>query len=234
MRKKSAILVGCGYYGTPHERYGCQNDVKIIEEVLNKLGFLPENIRKLIETNTPDSPNQPIPQPTMANIQNELNHMKSNAGEGDVLFFYFSGSVNHQSNRIPALYCCDKRLLPATDFRYEDNQLPEKTSFTLVLESSHGAEFIHPVTTDNNRILFNACQEDEKPKRLDPKEDIKSEYGAFTNAIQTALHENPPPISNEHLLRHVNERLKSFNQHAGLHCNADNQRANFLEYLTID
>jgi len=80
--KKTALLVGVNYIGTPYNLYGCINDTKNIEDLLkNKYNFT--NITLLND----ETPNKP----TKQNILTGLQTLLSNTNSGDTAFFMFSG-----------------------------------------------------------------------------------------------------------------------------------------------
>jgi len=80
-RKKSALLVGINYIGTPNELYGCINDTDSVKERISKKGF--QNINMLTDLTTS--------KPTRENIIKEFTALLSSAQEGDLLFFLYSG-----------------------------------------------------------------------------------------------------------------------------------------------
>lgn len=79
---KFAVLVGINYKNTPNELYGCINDTKNIQSILqNKYGF--NNFVFLTdETNK---------KPTKQNILYTLTQLLVNSISGDSLFFLYSG-----------------------------------------------------------------------------------------------------------------------------------------------
>lgn len=113
-KKRAAVLVGCNYPNTPHELYGCINDVLGMREVLVKrLGFE----RRHIEVLT-DAPGSSVI-PTGVNIKNALDRMVNQAESGDVLFFHYSGhgtiipssKSGHQFRQDEAIVPCDFNLI---------------------------------------------------------------------------------------------------------------------------
>ncbi|KAK4787718.1 hypothetical protein SAY86_011551 [Trapa natans] len=92
-KKRLAVLVGCNYHNTQYELHGCINDVVQMREVLlSQFGFEPEDVELLT-----DAPGSPIV-PTGKNIMAALGRMVGRAGQGDILFFHFSG----HGTRIPS------------------------------------------------------------------------------------------------------------------------------------
>jgi metacaspase-1 len=91
INKKTALLVGINYIGTPYELSGCINDANKMKEVLTNYGF---NSFKIL---TDESEIKP----TKESILNEFKTMLINAASGDVLLFYFSGhgSYTYDANK---------------------------------------------------------------------------------------------------------------------------------------
>jgi metacaspase-1 len=80
--KKSALLVGINYIGSPYELSGCINDTNNIKDLLvNKYGY--KNIVMLNDTTSE--------KPTRSNILSELTKLLQNSVSGDTLFFQYSG-----------------------------------------------------------------------------------------------------------------------------------------------
>ncbi|KAJ4978290.1 hypothetical protein NE237_009070 [Protea cynaroides] len=141
--KRLATLVGCNYFNTRNELYGCINDVLAIREVLiNRFGFHPNNIQLL--TDEADSPVKP----TGANIKKVLTQMIDQAEEGDVLYFHYSGHgtrvprPGNSSQQDEAIVPCDFNLITDLDFRKLVNQLPNGVSFTILSDSCHSGGLI--------------------------------------------------------------------------------------------
>eukprot|EP00929_Paragymnodinium_shiwhaense_P043439 TRINITY_DN22337_c0_g1_i4.p1 TRINITY_DN22337_c0_g1~~TRINITY_DN22337_c0_g1_i4.p1 ORF type:complete len:539 (-),score=116.46 TRINITY_DN22337_c0_g1_i4:370-1917(-) len=84
---KKALLVGINYLGTRSELGGCINDVRNQMAALTEhFGFSEENILLLTEDQDDDSK-----LPTAQNIRDGLAWLIDGAGEGDYLFFAYSG-----------------------------------------------------------------------------------------------------------------------------------------------
>ncbi len=80
--KKSALLIGINYTGSPYELSGCINDTNNIKDLLvNKYGY--KNITMLNDNTSV--------KPTKANILSELTKFLQNSVSGDTLFFQYSG-----------------------------------------------------------------------------------------------------------------------------------------------
>lgn len=79
---KNALLIGINYIGTQNELYGCINDTKNIQNILqqkfkyNNFNILTDNTNK---------------KPTKQNIINEFTNLLVNSNKGDSLFFLYSG-----------------------------------------------------------------------------------------------------------------------------------------------
>lgn len=87
--KKTAILIGINYIGTPYELSGCIDDANRMEEFLTQHGF---DSFKILTDNT-------TIKPTKQNILNELKNTIVNAQPGDIVFFYFSGHGSYTYDR---------------------------------------------------------------------------------------------------------------------------------------
>jgi hypothetical protein len=77
---KTALLIGINYKGSKMELKGCINDVLELEKVLKKRGFA----CKVITDDT-------VIKPTCAVIKSELLRLVTEAKEGDILYFGYSG-----------------------------------------------------------------------------------------------------------------------------------------------
>lgn len=81
-KRKKALLIGCNYRFTSYALYGCINDAKLMQNLLQeKFGF--ESL-KLITDDTKVKPYK-------ADILREIENLIQNAEENDILFIYFSG-----------------------------------------------------------------------------------------------------------------------------------------------
>lgn len=79
--QRRALLVGINDYPNPSDRLeGCVNDVYRMSEVLQELGFQPENIRVVLNDRA-----------TAAGIRERLEWLLDDAGDGDDRFFFYSG-----------------------------------------------------------------------------------------------------------------------------------------------
>lgn len=87
---KKALLVGINYRNTPYELYGCINDTKNIQTLLqNKFDYKNFN---LLTDNTSIKP-------TKQNIIKELTNLLVNSKAGDNLFFLFSGHGSYMVDK---------------------------------------------------------------------------------------------------------------------------------------
>lgn len=146
MGTKKALLVGCNYPGTKAELKGCINDVKRMQRCLiDRFGFSEDNITVLIDTD------ERYTQPTGANIRGAMTDLVSNAQDGDILFFHYSG----HGTRLPAeageddstgfdecIVPCDMNLINDEDFRALVDKLPSGCRMTIVSDSCHSGGLI--------------------------------------------------------------------------------------------
>jgi hypothetical protein len=79
--ERRALLVGINDYPNPADRLeGCVNDVYRMSEVLQELGFEPENIRVVLDDRA-----------TASGIRERLEWLLDGAEDGDHRFFFYSG-----------------------------------------------------------------------------------------------------------------------------------------------
>ncbi len=86
--KQKALLVGINNYPDPENNLsGCHNDVFRMSEVLQEMGFAPEEIRVTLDDRA-----------TSKNVRERMKWLLDDAQDGDTRFFYYSG----HGARIPA------------------------------------------------------------------------------------------------------------------------------------
>lgn len=90
MSKRTALLVGCNYRGTPYELHGCILDVYNMDNMLRTTFSFQTTIL------TDDS----VVKPTRSNILAALNKIVTEAVSGDVVMFHYSGhgTLVHDTN----------------------------------------------------------------------------------------------------------------------------------------
>lgn len=89
IKNKKALLIGVNYLNTPYQLNGCIDDTTRIKDFLSKKNFTQFNVITDL-TNV---------KPSKTNILNEFKNFVSNAENGDVLFFYFSGHGSYINDR---------------------------------------------------------------------------------------------------------------------------------------
>ncbi|KAI4348539.1 hypothetical protein L6164_009251 [Bauhinia variegata] len=79
-------------------------------------------------------------------------------------------------------------------------------------------------------ILLSGCQADEASADMDPLMTDGKAYGAFSNAVQLVLKDNPADITNKNLVIMARKILQQqgFQQHPCLYCCDENADATFL------
>lgn len=79
-------------------------------------------------------------------------------------------------------------------------------------------------------ILLSGCQADETSADMNPNGGAAKAYGAFSNAVQMVLKENPGQVSNKEVVMMARKVLETqrFEQHPCLYCSDDNANATFL------
>ncbi|KAE8689552.1 Metacaspase-9 [Hibiscus syriacus] len=91
-------------------------------------------------------------------------------------------------------------------------------------------EFLKP----DEGILLSGCQADETSADMNPMmtESGGKAYGAFSNAIQMVLKENPGGLSNKQVVMMARKVLEAqgFDQHPCLYCSDRNADVTFLSY----
>lgn len=139
---RKAVLVGINNYPDPENNLqGCHNDVFRMSEVLQEMGFAPEDIRVTLDERA-----------TAANLRTRLQWLLGDAQDGDVRFFYYSG----HGAQIPASHDeleSDHKdeCLVTYDFNWDDrstaytdkefvemySQLPYGVNFITMLDCCH-------------------------------------------------------------------------------------------------
>ncbi|KAE9599704.1 hypothetical protein Lal_00046089 [Lupinus albus] len=86
-----------------------------------------------------------------------------------------------------------------------------------------------PLKADEG-ILLSGCQADETSADMNPNRAGGNAYGAFSNAVQIVLKDNPVRLSNKDVVIKARTILQSqgFVQHPCLYCSDENANANFL------
>ncbi|KAL3623703.1 hypothetical protein CASFOL_032519 [Castilleja foliolosa] len=189
--KKMALVVGCNYPSTPTELHGCHNDALAMHEVLiTRFGFDPKHVELLT-----DKPGSSI-MPTGANIKSALNRMIDQAGEGDVLFFHYSGhgtliKSHNWSKKEEAIVPCDFNLITSVDFRQIVNRVPKGATFTILSDSCHSGglidkekEQIGPYTTPDDTL--NIPSRSYKQKEI-PFQSIIEHFASLTSKINSDI-----------------------------------------------
>jgi len=82
-----ALIIGINYFNTPHQLRGCINDARNISTFINqRYGFAWEDMVILT-----DDQQNPVAQPTRANIIRAMQWLVKDARPNDSLFFHYSG-----------------------------------------------------------------------------------------------------------------------------------------------
>ncbi|TQB76845.1 T-complex protein 1 subunit eta [Monascus purpureus] len=85
--KRKALLIGINYFGQKGQLRGCINDVKNVSAYLNQnFGYAREDMVILT-----DDQQNPMSQPTKANILRAMHWLVKDARPNDSLFFHYSG-----------------------------------------------------------------------------------------------------------------------------------------------
>jgi hypothetical protein len=85
--RRKALLIGINYFGQKGQLRGCINDVKNMSNYLNEnFGYAREDMVILT-----DDQQNPMSQPTKANLLRAMHWLVKDAKPNDSLFFHFSG-----------------------------------------------------------------------------------------------------------------------------------------------
>jgi hypothetical protein len=88
--KRKALLIGINYFGQKGQLRGCINDVKNMSTYLNQnFGYAREDMVLLT-----DDQQNPMSQPTKANILRAMHWLVKDAQPNDSLFFHYSGEFS--------------------------------------------------------------------------------------------------------------------------------------------
>jgi hypothetical protein len=86
--RRKALLIGINYFGQRGQLRGCINDVKNMSTYLNEFfGYKREDMVTLT-----DDQQNPMSQPTKANILRAMHWLVKDARPNDSLFFHYSGT----------------------------------------------------------------------------------------------------------------------------------------------
>lgn len=103
--RRKALLIGINYFGQRGQLRGCINDVKNMSTYLNShFGYKREDMVILT-----DDQQNPMSQPTKANILRAMHWLVKDARPNDSLFFHYSGML---SILFFALFKIDKLARP--------------------------------------------------------------------------------------------------------------------------
>ena len=96
--RRKALLIGINYFGQRGQLRGCINDVKNMSTYLNEFfGYKREDMVTLT-----DDQQNPMSQPTKANILRAMHWLVKDARPNDSLFFHYSGTPTISSPRATA------------------------------------------------------------------------------------------------------------------------------------
>ena len=140
--RRRSLLVGCNYFGTSNELHGCANDVRRMIPVLEKLGFMSENQRMLLDEESGEGP-----KPTKANMLEALDWLVSDAQPGDALLFHYSGhggrepaeGGGYHETLVPLDFDTAGMLRDTELFEKVVKRLPAGCRLTCILDSCHSA-----------------------------------------------------------------------------------------------
>jgi metacaspase-1 len=103
--RRKALLIGINYFGQRGQLRGCINDVKNMSTYLNgHFGYKREDMVILT-----DDQQNPMSQPTKANILRAMHWLVKDARPNDSLFFHYSGMHKQRSFKYKCLICSRAR-----------------------------------------------------------------------------------------------------------------------------
>lgn len=170
--KKKALLVGINYVGTSSELRGCINDVMNQKQVLMQhYQFKEENIVVLTEEGGHDPP-------TKSRILQGFKDLFSNAMNGDLLFFQYSGHGsqcslwNGMADCICPLDCMSGSwpgavILDTEIHKYFYDPLPSGCKVVALFDCCHSG------TVANLPVQRDITGRNSKPRYMTPPQDLK-------------------------------------------------------------
>ncbi|CAM6015936.1 unnamed protein product [Sphagnum balticum] len=111
-----------------------------------------------------------------------------------------------------------------------DDQSPEDATNYVAPAEQAGIPGAKTRVASDVSILVSGCQTDETSADANPTHSPANSYGAFSNAIQTVLSQNPSPMTNRDLVLAVRKVLaqQGFKQHPCLYCSDGKVDAPFI------
>ncbi|KAF5759495.1 putative Caspase-like domain superfamily [Helianthus annuus] len=90
-----------------------------------------------------------------------------------------------------------------------------------------------PLIHEDDGILLSGCQANETSADMNPHEPGGKAYGAFSNAVQIVLQENPDDLSNKEVVLMARDVLhkQGFQQHPCLYSSDDHANSMFLKQI---
>lgn len=208
--KKTAVLIGINYIGTPNQLNGCINDTVVMSNILKTShGYSGSNISFMTD-NT-------FVKPTRANILNAFTNLLKNSISGDRLFFFYSGHGTQKANNAnlnpndkidECIYPLDKNIITDVTFKQIiDANMKQGVNLTAVFDSCFSGTIMNLkynyLDSDNNGSLtvdtyaaetvgqvisISGCKDDQTSEDAY----INGAYdGALTWALQTTLSSAP-------------------------------------------
>jgi hypothetical protein len=111
-----------------------------------------------------------------------------------------------------------------------DDQSPEDATNYVAPAEQAGIPGPKTRVASDVSILVSGCQADETSADANPTHSPANSYGAFSNAIQTVLTQNPSPMTNRDLVLAVRKVLaqQGFKQHPCLYCSDEKVDVPFI------
>eukprot|EP01062_Namystynia_karyoxenos_P077315 TRINITY_DN774_c1_g4_i1.p1 TRINITY_DN774_c1_g4~~TRINITY_DN774_c1_g4_i1.p1 ORF type:complete len:618 (+),score=131.84 TRINITY_DN774_c1_g4_i1:80-1933(+) len=236
--RKRALLIGINYRGTRAALHGCVNDVRRMQQMLQRRGWGPHEMR-VLHDETHDSRMRP----TKANILDGLRWLAGGVQPGDVLFFHYSGhGAQKEDPHGLEEDGMNETILPE-DFQragmISDDEifdmvvrpLPDGVRMTAVMDCCHSGtgldlpltwvpgrgwrEETNPWHSLGDVVLFSGCEDDQTS--ADASDSYSRPAGAMTTAFCDTLERNPSPTFAQLMdSMHRQLRAKRFSQRPSL------------------
>lgn len=146
--RKRALLIGINYTDTPGELQSSAKNVNIMKDALLQEGFKDDSRHMVVLT---DEEKSEMYKPTSRNIFKAMQWLVTDAQEGDVLFFYFSG----HSAIVPNVKCVtEKDLSHKPCFM---TILPSDYKVNLIRDDQLWGSLVYPLQSGVQLIALMDC-----------------------------------------------------------------------------
>eukprot|EP00756_Hemistasia_phaeocysticola_P013433 Hpha_TRINITY_DN15280_c1_g7::TRINITY_DN15280_c1_g7_i1::g.67763::m.67763 len=233
--RKRAVLIGINYPGTRAALHGCVNDVRRMQQMLQRRGWKQQDMMVLH-----DEQHDRSKRPTKANIMNGLQWLTAGVQPGDILFFHYSGHGAQKPDPhgleedgmnetiLPEDFQRSGMISDDEIFNIVVRPLPDGARLTAIMDCCHSGtgldlpltwmgrgrgwkEDTNPFHTLGDVVLFSGCQDDQTS--ADAADAYSRPAGAMTTAFCDVLERESAPSYCDLLDRMLNSlRQKRFSQ----------------------